>query len=268
MRSIREDFAEAIAWHLEPFRRANPEQHALAADLYVLEEEEEKDPLVYSYVRSGRVVYRHTDIVDVLREAVWDLQAAIPKLARDFLFLHAGTVARDGRALLLPARMEHGKSTLTAALVSLGWNYLSDELAAIDPISGRPFPFPKKMGLDAEALERLPTLQHPSRPRPALSEGLTERFVAPDELGGEVSGPEPARWIVFPSADFSGPARLEPLTSAEAVEQMAVNALNLYRYGQRGIVLLSRVAQSAEAFRLTGGTPMERAEILTRDLGR
>jgi hypothetical protein len=43
---------------------------------------------------------------------------------------------------------------------------------------------------------------------------------------------------------------------------MAANCFNLYRYGERGVVLLSRIARDAEAFRLTGGSISERVGLL------
>jgi hypothetical protein len=60
----------------------------------------------------------------------------------DLLWIHGGVAAHDGRALLLPATSGNGKSTLIAELLKYGWIYLSDEVAPIDPVTCRVFPFP------------------------------------------------------------------------------------------------------------------------------
>ena len=77
-----------------------------------------------------------------------------------------------------------------------------------------------------------------------------------------MSPPSPVRAIVVPVAEFDGPPRLERLSSAAAVETMAASSFNLFRYGERGVVLLSRIAKDAEAFHLIGGTPRERGALL------
>ena len=48
------------------------------------------------------------------------------------MFVHAGVVAVDGRALLLPGGSFTGKTTLVAALLRAGAQYGSDEYAVLD----------------------------------------------------------------------------------------------------------------------------------------
>lgn len=60
-----------------------------------------------------------------------------------FAFLHAGGVAIDGRAILLPGRSHAGKSTLVAAFLKRGAAYLSDDMVPIDwRLHAHPFPRP------------------------------------------------------------------------------------------------------------------------------
>jgi hypothetical protein len=86
--------------------------------------------------------------------------------------------------------------------------------------------------------------------------------VRPEDVEAEVAGPTPVGWIVFPSDDFEGQARLEPVSKAGSVEAMAANSFNLYRYGDRGVVLLSRIAKDAEAFELVGGSIQDRVDLI------
>jgi hypothetical protein len=201
-----------------------------------------------------------------LLHALWDIHAIVPKATRDFLDLHAGSMSRDGRGLLLPAAPEVGKSTLTLALMGQGFDYLSDEVGAIDPITGRVYPFPKRVQVQPDSLGFFPGLEERLDDRRGLTGQLLARFVRPEDIGARFGGPAPTRWIVFPERDRTGPPRLEQLSKAAAVERMAENSSNLYRYGERGVILLSRVARDAEAFSLSGGNPKERAELLAERL--
>jgi hypothetical protein len=62
------------------------------------------------------------------------------------IFIHAGVVAHEGKALVFPGDSFAGKTTLTAALVKRGALYFSDEFAVIDP-DGLVHPFPKTLSM-------------------------------------------------------------------------------------------------------------------------
>src|SRR5579884_708898 len=61
-----------------------------------------------------------------------DIKLYVAEYARRRVFVHAGVVAHDGGAILIPAASRAGKSTLVAALLERGAHYLSDEYAVLD----------------------------------------------------------------------------------------------------------------------------------------
>lgn len=89
---------------------------------------------------------------DNLEQAGWvlsELELWVAEHARRFVFVHAGCVVWQRRAVVLPGRTMSGKSSLTAALVRAGATYYSDEYAVLDahgvvrpyarPLSLRPY---------------------------------------------------------------------------------------------------------------------------------
>ena len=66
--------------------------------------------------------------------------------APDYIFVHAGAVALDGKALVLPGDSFAGKTTLVEALVRAGAAYYSDEFAVFDS-EGLCHPYPKPLSL-------------------------------------------------------------------------------------------------------------------------
>jgi hypothetical protein len=74
------------------------------------------------------------------------IRARVALFARDRLFIHAGVVGVDGRALLLPGPSFSGKTALVKALVAEGATYFSDEYAVLD-VTGRVHPYPRHMSL-------------------------------------------------------------------------------------------------------------------------
>jgi hypothetical protein len=132
--------------------------------------------------RGGDGVRVEILIDEILADVVPSPLAAVPVVQRaldevlvrrqaEVTVIHSGVVARDGRAILLPAPTGAGKSTLVAELVRQGAQYFSDEYALIDA-AGRVHPYPRAL------LLRDP----PGRDRPVLAR----------DLGGSVAR-EPAR---------------------------------------------------------------------------
>ena len=70
--------------------------------------------------------------------------------ARGSLFVHAGVVGWNGRAIVIPGRSMSGKSTLVKALIQAGATYYSDEFAVLDD-AGQVHPYPLPLSLRTAA---------------------------------------------------------------------------------------------------------------------
>ena len=64
----------------------------------------------------------------------------VASASTEWIFIHAGVVAHDGGAIVLPATSLRGTSTLVEALVRAGATYYSDQYAVLDR-DGRVHPF-------------------------------------------------------------------------------------------------------------------------------
>lgn len=265
--SVHEGFSDALRWHLAPFARPGLEHRSFSISVSETGDEYEGGEALLGYGRNRMNLFRGTP-AGVLRYALWDIHRFVPPWSRDFLCLHAAGVVRERQAVLLPATRDIGKSSLAAALLLEGFNYLSDEVGAIDPITRRAYPFPKHIGLDPQTLTLLGTIEQRLHDREGLNSRLEQRYLRPEDVGSRIGDPAPIRWVVFPSSRRKGRARLIPIARAEAVKRMADACFNMFRFGERGVVLLSQVAEHADAFLLEGGDPSERAALLAQHLDR
>jgi hypothetical protein len=75
-----------------------------------------------------------------------ELRMHVALHAPDHVFVHAGVVGVEGRAIVLPGRSFAGKTTLVAALVQAGAEYWSDEYAVLDG-DGLVHPYPKPLSV-------------------------------------------------------------------------------------------------------------------------
>jgi hypothetical protein len=66
--------------------------------------------------------------------------------APGLIFVHAGVVEHEGKAIVMPGDSFAGKTTLVAELVKRGATYFSDEFAAFDH-DGRVHPYPKQLSI-------------------------------------------------------------------------------------------------------------------------
>ncbi len=89
---------------------------------------------------------RLRDIDSLVMTFEREVQLAVAQKARRKVFVHAGVVGWQGRAILIPAKSYSGKSTLVHALVRAGATYYSDEFAVLDEY-GRVHPFARHLAL-------------------------------------------------------------------------------------------------------------------------
>lgn len=77
-----------------------------------------------------------------------EIRLLVATMAPELIFVHAGVVALDRRALLVPGQSFTGKTTLVRALVEAGATYYSDEYAVLDR-DGMVHPYPRRLSIRA-----------------------------------------------------------------------------------------------------------------------
>ncbi|MEM7289825.1 MAG: hypothetical protein AAF412_05570 [Pseudomonadota bacterium] len=87
--------------------------------------------------------HRFEEIIDGFKSC---LAVNLATLARRRVFIHAGAVGWQGKAIVFPGKSYSGKSTLVLELIKAGASYLSDEFAVLD-FKGRVHPYPKPISL-------------------------------------------------------------------------------------------------------------------------
>lgn len=96
--------------------------------------------------RDGEYVFSSADREDFLDFTTGQIRLIVAEFAVGRVFLHAGVVGWNGRAVIVPASSFSGKTTLVAELIKKGALYYSDEYAVLDE-NGLVYPFPKKLSV-------------------------------------------------------------------------------------------------------------------------
>jgi hypothetical protein len=173
---------------------------------------------------------------------------AVAALCPDHVFIHAGVVAWNGRAVVVPGPSGSGKSELVRALLDLGATYYSDEYAIIGP-TGEVEPYPRPLSL--------------------RTEGAGQRHkVLPPRVGDR---PMPVGFLLFTKYGEGAhwrPCRLSPAGAAMGLMSNSVAARVSPEHVLRRVSDLSR---SAPAFETPRGEADDVAaailQILEDDVG-
>lgn len=173
------------------------------------------------------------------------IRAHVALHAPDHVFIHAGMVVRDGRAILLPGPSFSGKTALVAALLRAGAEYGSDEFGVIDR-DGLVHPYPKPL-----------SLREPG--------GYDQTDVTPEELGSTtVRGATPVGLIavtLFVGGGLWAPIRRDRAGGALA---LLANAVPARHRPAQVLAAVRAAAATAEVLQGPRGDADETAEALLR----
>jgi hypothetical protein len=163
--------------------------------------------------------------------------------AQTHTVLHAAAAALNGRGIVLPAPMESGKTTTVTGLVLDGFDYLTDEAAAIRPDDLHVEPFPKSLSIDEGSWGVLDSLAALDAGRMPFQWSVPVSRVA--DPGGRISGRVPVELIVFPRYEKDATTRLEPMGRAEAVLAMSRSTFHFVDAPERNLRTLAETARRA-----------------------
>jgi len=182
-------------------------------------------------------------------EMAMNLQLALGE--RRFLLLHAATVERDGRAIVLTGESGAGKSTLAALLSARGWRLMGDEFALLDPETGLLHAFPRLVSLKNAAVGVVRRALPEARFGPLMA-GTPKgdiRHLVPDAVAlAAMDRPARPVRLVFPRYGFANDA--QPVGAGEAFVRLTQASTNYVALGEQGFDALTRFVREVPAVAL------------------
>ncbi len=179
-------------------------------------------------------------------EIAMNLQMALGE--RRFLLLHASSVEKDGKVLIMTGESGSGKSTLSALLASRGWRFMGDEFALIDPISGDVYPFPRPVSLKNEAIAVMRGLLPATRFGPvqlATAKGDICHLIPGSAAIAAMNDPAPPALILFPG--YGLPRAIRAVGTSETFVRLTQASTNYTALGEAGFDALTRLVTSVPA---------------------
>ena len=173
--------------------------------------------------------------------------------------VHAGVVAHGGVAVAMPAVSGAGKSTMTAACLRRGFQYVSDEALCLSYRDGAVVPYPRPIGLSPWSADAVGV---PGKGTAAGGESL---FTA-EELGS-ARHDAPARLRHLVVLDRSATRSAQPPdlvaeTRPSGVTLLLQQSFNHYRRGADAVRLAAEVVGQAAVWTLRYSDPVAAADLL------
>ena len=182
--------------------------------------------------------------------------------------LHAGCVAREGRGMLLAGMSGAGKSTLTAALVTMGWDFLSDDMVLLAREAGATWAFGLSDEIDCsdETAGMIADLRHLVG-RPTLA-GRGKHLVDIEATFGKE--PVPAcrlHALVLPVISGERRSVVKPVSASYALRQLAPNVLlTQWAATQAHLNMLAELAREVPCYSLATGTDLSFASRCLQEI--
>ncbi len=155
------------------------------------------------------------------------IRILVAEYAKDLVFMHAGVVGWNGKALVFPANSYSGKTTVVEELVRQGAEYYSDEYAIFDT-DGLVHPFPRPLSIRDENGEK------------RNSDLRVETF------GGRTgSAAIPVGAVILTEFKRDGEWKLEILTAGVGVVEMIPQTFPIRVNTQFTLSVLQKVASNA-----------------------
>ena len=208
----------------------------------------------FALYRGGELVSTTSSPSSVLRHLFWDVNRNVIDRTRDLLLFHASAVELGGSAVVFPAPMGSGKTTLVSGLLQQGARYVTDEAVAIDPTDLTIRPYPKPLSIDTGSWDVLSHL------RPSVDASLEPFLEAGWYVPGAairsdaIASPCIPRFVIAPRYERGAPTHLVAIRRSEALIVLAENCFNITTFGaRRSMEILARIVRSSHCYRLTVG---------------
>ncbi len=161
---------------------------------------------------------------------------------RRHLLIHASSVEKDGRAIVMTGDSGSGKSTLAALLGERGWRFMGDEFALLDLADGRVHPFPRLVSLKNAAIAAMRTeVNDAARFGPMMRDtpkGDIIHLIPPLEAIARMCEPARPALLLFPRYGYA--QDLRPVGQGEAFMRLTQASTNYVALGEAGFDALHR----------------------------
>lgn len=171
---------------------------------------------------------------------------------RRHLLIHASSVEKDGKVLVMTGESGSGKSTLAALLGERGWRLMGDEFALLDFATGAIHPFPRLVSLKNQAIDVMRReVDDAARFGPLMAatpKGDIAHLIPAVEAVFRMSEPAPPALLLFPR--YGHAPDIRAVGKGEAFMHLTQASTNYVACGEAAFLTLHRFVTKVPAVAL------------------
>ena len=211
-------------------------------------------------LRRDEIAIRCHDSYDLIYEFEKDMTECVQLLRANLFFVHGAALSVAERCVIISGESGSGKSSLAWFMSHNGFDYLSDELAPVDPAVLHVEPYPHALCLKNKPLSE------PALPDSTQYTDATMHVPAYELPTRDLDRPCPLSLLIFIDGSLNGrDLVVHAIGSAESAARLYSNGLNHLSHPGDGLPVVADMARGVSSYLLSGGTIEERAEAI-RDL--
>ncbi len=173
-------------------------------------------------------------------------------LNNHLLLLHAGAVAKEGKAIMIVASSCMGKSSLIAELCRKGWEYLSDEIVGLDMGTGLLYSFQRSIQLRSDIKGK----------ELCIEQLNSKNAFIPHKL---YIGESRLTILIFPFFSLNGRTCIEKYPSFLAMKDILENCLNYSYHKYEAFRYIAEMSNNIPLRRLPYSEAQTAARLILED---
>jgi hypothetical protein len=194
---------------------------------------------------------------DLIYEFEKDMTVRVQLLRADLFFIHGAALSVAECCVIISGESGSGKSSLAWFMSHNGYDYLSDELAPVDPVSLQVEPYPHAL-----CLKKKP-LSEPALPDSTQYTDATIHVPAYELPTRALDRPCPLSFLIFVDGSLNGrDLVVRAIGSAESAARLYSNGLNQLSHRGDGLPVAVGMASGVSSYLMSGGTVEERAQAI------
>ncbi len=183
------------------------------------------------FYKNGELILDNFSPEDILQSVDSQIRMTVGENSKEFVFIHAGVVGWQGKAIVIPGRSFSGKTTLVAEFVKRGAIYYSDDFTVLDK-NGYVHPFPRKLSLRG------------------IIDDYQQLDFAVEELGGKRgSEPIPVGFLLLTKYKKKAKPKLKQVSCGEGIMAGLENSLSVRQNPAYVLEVLSKTLGNARIYK-------------------
>ena len=208
-------------------------------------------------IRRDKTAIHCHDSYDLIYNFEKDMTERLQLLRADLFFIHGAALSVAERCVIITGESGSGKSSLAWFMSHHGYDYLSDELAPVDPVFLQVEPYPHALCLKNKPLSK------PALPDSTQYTEVTIHVPAYELPTRALNRPCPLSFLVFIDGSLKGQNLVvRAIGGAESAARLYSNGLNQLSHRGDGLPVVADIARGVPAYLMSGGTVEERAKAI------